>query len=303
MAFENRRVAIICDWLKDWGGAEQVLYDLLAVFPHADVYSSVFFPDRFPELVGRVKTTFLDRIPFVRSHPKLFPFLRPYAFESLDLSGYDIVISSSSAESKGVIVKPETLHICYCHSPTRYYWSHTFEYQNHPEFGILNPLARLVMPLFFHRLRLWDFAASSRPDFYIANSENTANRIAKYYRRDSVVITPGIDSDAFSLQIEKEDFYLAVGRCIPYKRFDLLVDAFNENGKPLVIVSGTDNPLRAELMRRSGPNISWETDISDDRKIELYQSARAFVFPPEEDFGMVPIEAMLCGTPVIAYGK
>lgn len=304
MAFEDKRIAIVCDWLKDWGWAEQVLYDLLEVFPHADLYSSIFIADNFPDLANReVKTTFLDRIPFIRTRPKLVPFLRPYAFESLDLSGYDIVISSSSAESKGIITQPETLHICYCHSPTRYYWSHSHEYMKNPEFGIFNFIARLVMPYFFHRLRLWDLVASARVDSFIANSRNSANRIAKYYRRESTVITPGIDSERFQLETDKSDYYLALGRMIPYKKFDLLVDTFNASGKHLVIVTNTRNKLLATLMAKSKDNIEWKLGVPHSQKIKLFQKAKAFVFPADEDFGMVPIEAMLCGTPVIAYGK
>ncbi len=304
MAFEDKRIAIVCDWLKDWGGAEQVLYDLLEIFPHADLYTSVFIEKNFPDLAFReVRTTFLNKIPFIRTRPKLVPFLRPYAFESLDLRGYDIVISASSAEAKGIITQPETLHICYCHSPTRYYWSHAHEYMQNPEFGWLNPLARLVMPYFFHRLRLWDIAASARVDAFIANSRNTANRIAKYYRRESTVITPGIDSSRFTLETDKSNFYLAVGRIIPYKRYDLLVDAFNENGKELVIVTNTENKLQKELMKRSKSNITWKFGVTHSEKIKLYQKARAFLFAADEDFGMVPIESMLCGTPVIAFGK
>jgi glycosyltransferase involved in cell wall biosynthesis len=213
------------------------------------------------------------------------------------------VISSSSAESKGIITKPETLHVCYCHSPTRYYWSHTHEYSRMLEFGILNPIARLFMPMILNRLRIWDRLAADRVDAFVANSRNSALRIAKYYRQNAEVITPGIDSERFAIETEKEDFYLALGRMIPYKRFDLLVDAFNENGKPLKIATNTENALFKELFKKSKPNIEWILGPSNEEKIRLYQTAKAFVFPPEEDFGLVPIEAMLCGTPVIAYAK
>ncbi len=301
----NKKVAIVCDWLKDKGGAEQVVADLLEIFPGADVYASVYFGEKFGKTFDghRIFTSFLQKIPFVRSHPKMFPFLRPYAFESFDFTGYDLVISSSSAESKGVITKPETLHVSYCHSPTRYYWSHAHEYRDRLEFGIFNPLARLCMPWFLKGLRQWDRLAADRVDAFVANSRNTAMRVAKYYRRESEVITPGIDSEKFALETAKEDFYLAVGRIIPYKRFDLLVDAFNENGKPLKILTGTENALFKELFARSNPNIEWIVGASDEEKAGYFGKARAFVFPPEEDFGLVPIEAMMCGTPVIAYGK
>ncbi len=301
----DKKIAIVCDWLKDWGGAEQVLADMLELFPQADVYSSVYFPEKFTKLLGNTKVTssFLQKIPFVRSRPKLFPWLRPYAFESFDLSEYDVVISSSSAESKGIITKPETVHVCYCHSPTRYYRSHTHEYQKMLEFGFFNPLARLVMPMMLKRLREWDRDAADRVDDFVANSNNTAKRIAKYYRRPATVITPGIDTEKFVVETEKEDYYLAVGRIIPYKKFDLLVDAFNASGKRLVIATSTENALFKELFKKSQPNIEWAIGVTNEEKVRLFQKAKAFVFPPEEDFGIVPLEAMACGTPVIAYGK
>jgi hypothetical protein len=187
----TRRVAIVCDWLKDWGGAEQVIYDILELFPDADIFTSVFDPKNFPELQERnIYTSFLQKIPFLRSRPKMIPFLRTYAFESFDLSKYDIVLSSASAEAKGIITRPETLHVCYCHTPTRYYWSHTHEYQKHLEFGWFNLIARIVLPLLLHSLRKWDYLAAQRVDIFLANSRVTANRIKKYYRRDSHILNP-----------------------------------------------------------------------------------------------------------------
>lgn len=257
MELKQLKIAVVCDWLKDWGGAEQVLYDILEVVPHADVYSSVFDPRNFPALQGRVKTTFLQKLPILRNRPKMIPFLRTYAFESLDLTEYDVVISSSSAESKGIITGANTLHICYCHTPTRYYWSHTHEYQQNPEFGWMNPIARIVMPWFFHRLRLWDFAAAQRVDYFLANSQTTARRIAKFYRRDAQVLNPGIDAKSFALQTEKQDYFMALGRIIPYKRFDLLVETFNRNGLPLKIYTSQRNALQKELEEKSLGNIEW----------------------------------------------
>ena len=302
------KVAIICDWLKDWGGAEQVLSDILEIFPEADLYTSIFEEKNMGDILSRIPrerifTSFMQKIPFVRSRPKMFPFLRPYAFESFDLSQYDLVISSSSAESKGVLTRPETLHVSYCNSVTRYYWSHFHEYLQNPEFGWLNPVARLFMSTKIHKLRLWDRLAAERVDRFIANSETTRLRIAKYYRSDSTVITPGVDTDIFKMETEKEDFYLAVGRIVPYKRFDLLVEAFNENGKPLKIITNTQNPLFKSLVKKSKSNIEWLLDVTLDEKSEFYAKAKALVFPQEEDFGLVPIEAMLSGTPVIAYHK
>ena len=188
---DGLRIAIVCDWLRDDGGAELVVRHLSEIFPQADIYTSVYEPRAFLWLAGRrVVTSFIQGLPFFASRPKLALMFRPFAFESFDLSGYDIVISSSSAESKGVITKPETLHVCYCHTPTRYFWSHYHEYRDMMEFGWLDALGRALMPYIVSRLRIWDLAAAARVDAFIANSENTRRRIAKYYRRDAVVVYP-----------------------------------------------------------------------------------------------------------------
>jgi glycosyltransferase involved in cell wall biosynthesis len=270
ISLENKKIALICDWINDWGGAELVLSHILEIFPQADIYTSVFWQEKNPIFVGRnITPSFIQKIPFLNKSHKMALTLRPLAFESFDLSQYDIVISSSSAESKGVITKPDCLHICYCHTPTRYFWSHYHEYMSMMEFGILNPLAKWLMPKLIHRLRKWDFCAAQRPDYFLANSENTAQRIKKYYNRDATVLYPGIEiprdrqlpSYNFLSKGEmklQKDFYLAVGRCIPYKKFDLLIEAFNKNGKKLVCVTNTDNKLYQKLKKISGPNIEWK---------------------------------------------
>lgn len=301
------RVAIITDWIRDFGGAERVLQDVVECFPAADIYTSVCIPKNpraFDFLYGKnVYTSFLQNIPYLNTHPKLVPFLRPAAFEGFDLSGYNLVISLTSAEAKGVLTKPETCHIAYCHTPTRYYWSHAHEYKNMLEFGWLNGIARLVMSPIIRSMRLWDRLAADRADVWIANSEHTRRRIAKYYRREATVVYPGADAERYNLAQSKEPFFLAVSRAIPYKRLDLCVDAFNACGERLIIVSSTKNALAEELMRRSAPNIEWRFEVHDEELATLYGKARAFVFPAEEDFGLVPVEAMLSGTPVIAYGR
>lgn len=303
MDLQEKKIAIVCDWIKDSWGAELVLEHILEMFPNADIYTSVFWQHNNPIFQGRkVYTSFIQKIPFLNKSHKLALTLRPYAFESFDLSQYDVVISSSTAESKWVITKPETLHICYCHTPTRYFWSHYHEYLSMMEFWILNPIGRWLMPKLVHKLRQWDFLASKRVDFFVANSKNTAWRIQKYYKREAEVIYPGIDLENFYLS-EKKDFYLYVGRVIPYKKFDLVVETFNKNGKPLVIVTNTLNKLQKELKAKSLPNIVWKENISRMELAKLYSEARAFLFPPEEDFWLVPIEAMASGTPVIAYHK
>lgn len=334
------RIAIIADWLIDFWWAELVISHLLEAFPEADIYTSVCFMDH-PMLEWRnVYTSWLQKVPFLNRRHKLAGILRPFAFRSFDLSGYDIIISSSSAEAKNAGFKntqslhassftkgaKKPLHICYCHTPIRYYWSHYAEYRNMMEFGFLNPLARFILDHLINWLRKLDYEAAQKVDFFIANSENTRERIQKYYDRESEVIYPGVEvrrhcekwsnpeyqkgiphNDWIASQARNDwnqkEYYISVGRCIPYKKFDLLVDAFNQNGKKLILCTATDTPLFWELKEKSKPNIEWKFRVSNKEKDTLMQWARAFLFPPLEDFGLVPIEAMAMGTPVIAYGE
>lgn len=299
----QRKVAIVCDWLKDFWWAELVLSHLMEAFPEADIYSSVFFMHDNPLFEWKkVKTSFIQKIPFLNKSHKLALMLRPYAFETFDLREYDIVISSSSAESKWIITKPETIHICYCHTPTRYFWSHYHEYMQMMEFWILNPLWKWLMPKIVNKLRVWDFLASKRVDFFIANSKNTSKRIQKYYKRESEIIYPWIDTSKFYIS-EKKDYYFYAWRVIPYKKFDLIVDAFNKNWKNLIICTNTQNKLQKYLQSISKENITWIISPSREELNKYYSEALGFLFPPEEDFWLVPIEAMASWTPVIAYKK
>lgn len=321
---KNKKVAIIADWLIDFGWAELVISHLLEMYPEADIYTSVRFMNHPMLQWRRVYTSWLQKIPFLNRRHKLAGILRPWAFRSFDLSGYDIIISSSSAESKNAGFKKKKAgakHFCYCHTPIRYYWSHYEEYRSMMEFGWLNPIARFTLDMLIGWLRKLDYTAAQRVDYFIANSRTTQERIKKYYNRESEVIYPGVEPPILSSwgtkdlpketeQIppnvgmrKKENYYLWLGRCIPYKKFDLLVDAFNTNGKRLVLCTATDTPLFRELKEKSKPNIEWKFRVSDEEKNTLMANAKAFLFPPEEDFGLVPIEAMMSGTPVIAYGK
>lgn len=310
MTLKTNRIAIVADWLIDFWWAELVISHLLEAFPEADIYTSVCFMDHPMLEWRRVYTSWLRKIPFLNRRHKLAGILRPFAFRSFDLSEYDIIISSSSAEAKNAGFSKRgknTKHICYCHTPIRYYWSHYVEYRNMMEFGFLNPLARFVLDHLINWLRKLDYEAAQKVDFFIANSDNTRERIGKYYNRESEAIYPGVEiKNIENLEIHsewQEDYYISVGRCIPYKKFDLLVDAFNQNGKKLILCTATDTPLFRELKEKSKPNIEWKFRVSNEEKDALMQWAKAFLFPPLEDFGLVPIEAMAMGTPVIAYGE
>jgi len=301
---KNKQIAIVCDWIKDWWGAEIVLTQLLDIFPNADIYSSIFYQEWNSLFKGRnITTSFIQKIPFLNTRHKLALTLRPQAFEWFDLSAYDIVISSTSAESKGVITKPDCLQICYCHTPTRYFWSHYDEYLKMLEFGILNPLARFIMPKIIRKLKVWDYAAAQRPDYFLANSKNTQDRITKYYNRESKVLYPCLDITNIPFSEEKEDYYFYAGRVIPYKKFDLIVETFNANGLPLKIVANTKNKLSESLRKISAPNIEWIYETDNSIINQYHARAKAFLFPPEEDFWLVPIAAGATGTPVIAFGK
>ena len=299
-----KKIAIVCDWIKDMWWAEVVLAQLLEIFPEADIFTSIFFQKWNPIFDWKkIITSSIQNIPLLNKSHKLALTLRPKAFERFDFSGYDIVISSTTAESKWIITKPETLFICYCHTPTRYFWSHYHEYINMMEFWILNPIGKWFMPRLVHNLRKWDFLAAQRPDYFLANSKNTKNRIKKYYNREAEVVYPWIDTEKFIFSSEKKDFYLYVWRCIPYKKFDLIVDAFNKNWKKIVIITNTDNKLFRNLKNISKENFYCKLNISFEEIKKYYSEAKAFLFPPEEDFWLVPIEAMASWTPVIAFWK
>ena len=305
MNLNNKKIAIVCDWIKDWWWAELVLEQFMEVFPNADIFTSVFYQEGNPIFKWRkITTSFIQKIPFFNKSHKLALKLRPRAFENFDLSEYDIVLTSSSAESKWIITKPETLQITYCHTPTRYFWSHYHEYLKMMEFGwILDFIWKKIAPRIIHNLRQWDFIAAQRSDFFIANSINTQSRISKYYKRESKVIYPPVKIGEFNFEENKWDYYLYVWRCIPYKKFDLIVDSFNKNWKKVILVTNTNNKLFIKLKAKSKKNITWKLNISRDETTKLFEGAKAFLFPPEEDFWIVPLEAQACWTPVIAFKK
>ncbi len=296
------RIALVHDWLTNLAGAERVLIALHELYPEAPIYTSVYTPEVFPQLADAdVRTSFLQRLPLARTKHQAFPILRTIAFEGFDLSGYDVVLSSSHAECKGVLTGPETLHICYCYTPIRYYWSGYAHYLANPRFGWLNPVVKAVMPWMTNYMRVWDRCAADRVDIFIGISEYIAQRIKKYYRRDAAVIYPPVNTSWLSPGEGHEDFFLMVGRLVPYKRADLVVEVFNDLGWPLKIV-GTGSEMKS-LQAMAKPNIEFLGHVPDEKLKDYYTSCKAFVFPQEEDFGITPLEAMAAGRPVIAYRK
>jgi len=293
------RVAIVCDWLISRGGAERVISEIAEVFPDAPIYTSIFNKNIFPEFKDReIHTSFIQKMPLAqKKHHLYLPFM-PYAFEQFDLSKYDIVISSSHSCAKGIITKPQTLHICYCHSPMRYAWDNCHEY--FAQYGLPKILHSRAKKL-LHDLRIWDRLSAERTDFFVTNSSHVQKRIQKYYRKESEIIYPPVDTEKFQLSKKEGQYFLAVGRLTPYKRFDLVVETFNQLQMPLVVVGTGKEEKR--LQKMAGRFVTMLGHISDDELCDMYKKATALIFPQVEDFGIIPLEAMACGKPVIALGR
>lgn len=301
------KVAIVCDWLLGTGGAERVVSEIHNLYPDAPIYTSQYNSD--PKIWYRddwfadtdIRTTWLQKLP--KSLKKFLPVLRAWAFSHLDLSKYDLVISVSGAEAKGVKTGDKTLHINYCHAPTHYYWDRYEEYLAHPGFGKLNWLARIGLKLLVSPLRRWDRKAALRPDVMIANSTHTQNMIKKYYSRESIVIHPPVDTKRFKPQEEHiRHGFVTAGRQTPYKRIDLAVAACSELNVPLLVIG--NGPEHRKLKKMAGRKVTFLANVSDAQIPEYFQTSKAFIFPTNtEDFGVIGVEAMASGTPVIAYKK
>ena len=291
------KVAIVHDWLNQVGGAESVLEVLKEVFPQSPIYTSIYWPKAMPVQYREwdVRTSWLNRLPLIKRYHQPFLPLYPLAFEAFDLRGYELVISNKSAFCHGVITPPETVHICYCLTPTRFLW----DYHNYVSHERINPLAGALLAPVLRNLRLWDKAAADRVEHFVAISETVRQRIKKFYRRDALVIHPPVDVQGFQVRESHDDYFLIVSRLIPYKRIDLAVQAFNLLGLPLKILGDGRDRRRLEAMANS--NIEFLGRLQDQQVGEYLSRCRAFVFPGEEDFGIAPLEAQAAGRPVIAY--
>jgi glycosyltransferase involved in cell wall biosynthesis len=292
------RIAIVHHWFVTQGGGERVAEVIGGMFPEADLFTLVADPSLVPPGLAKRRTTssFLQKVPGARKiHRHLLP-LYPFAVEQLDLTDYDLVLTSDSGPMKGVITHQNAIHICYCHSPMRYLWDSYHAYA-----GQMSRLSRFVFSLSAHYVRGWDYQAAQRVTHFIANSEYVARRISHYYRRGSTVIHPPIDTEKAVLAKSPGDYYLAVGRLVAYKRTEILIEACNQLGRPLHIVG--DGPEIKRLRAIAGPTIQFLGKLSSAELWHTYAHCRALLFAADEDFGMVPLEAQACGRPVVAYGK
>ncbi len=299
----NLKYALVHEWLtpKATGGSELVVQDILS-FVDADLYALIDFESRNPEsyLYGRsIGHSFLQHFPRAEFGVQKYLPLMPLAIEQLDLRDYDVILSSSHAVAKGVLTRANQVHICYCHAPMRYAWDLTFDYLGHGNAGkgLKGALTRLIL----HQLRQWDVLSANRVDHFIANSQTTAQRIWRCYRRTAEVIYPPVALDRFPFVSQKQDYYLVVSRLVGYKQVGLIVDAFNQLGLPLLVIGeGGDRPMLERMAKKNIQFLGWRSN----EDVATYMSqARAFVYAAYEDFGIAPVEAQACGTPVIAYGQ
>ena len=298
------RIAIVCDWLVVIGGAEKFLGHLLQCFPEADLFAVVDFiePDKRDFLLNKsIKTTFIQHLPFAKHRYRTYLPLMPLAIEQLDVSSYDVIISSSHAVAKGVLTGPDQLHISYVHSPMRYAWDLQHHYLR--ETGLDKKMRGYLARWFLHKLRLWDLRSANGVDYFIANSDFIARRIHKTYRRQAEIMHPPIDTAQFTAGKQaKEDFYFTASRFVPYKKLDLIVESFQSMPDKKLIVIG-DGPDADKIKSKSGKNVQFLGYQPTTVLIDYMQRANAFIFAAQEDFGLLPLEAQACGTPVIAFGK
>jgi glycosyltransferase involved in cell wall biosynthesis len=294
------KVAIIHYWLVGMRGGEQVIEALCDMYPQADIFTHVYVPENVSEKLRQHKVipTFINSLPRAARMYKTYLPLMPMALEQLDLRGYDLIISSESGPAKGIIAPADALHVCYCHTPMRYIWNMYHDYRNSA-----GRVARFMMPPLTHYLRMWDVTSAARVDSFVANSATVARRIYRYYRADAVVIHPPVDTSAFSIAAPSElgDYYLMAGELVAYKRPDLAVRAFNEMKLKLVVIGGGE--MLDDIRRLAGPAVTVLGSQPFNVLKQHYARCRALIFPGEEDFGMVPVEAMASGRPVVAFRR
>src|SRR5258708_2318688 len=294
------RVAIIHYWLVGMRGGEKVIEALCEMYTQADIFTPVYVPEMVSDRIRqhRIIPTFINSLPRAAKMYKTYLPLMPLALEQLDLRGYDLIISSESGPAKGVIAPSDSIHVCYCHTPMRYIWNMYHDYRNNA-----GRLTQWMMPPLSHYLRMWDVTSAPRVDSFVANSATVARRIRRYYGADSVVIHPPVDTGAFSIAAPSElgDYYLMAGELVSYKRADLAVRAFNEMKLKLIVIGGGE--MLDEIRRIAGPTVTVMGSQPFDVLKQHYARCRALIFPGEEDFGMVPVEAMASGRPVVAFGR
>lgn len=297
------RMAIVADWLVAYAGAERVISEMLQVFPKSDLFSVIDFlsdESRQHFLGKHAQTTFIQKFPKAETkYRNYLPFM-PLAIEQLDVSAYDVILSSSHAVAKGVLTGPDQLHISYVHSPIRYAWDLQHQYLR--ELGLTQGIKALIVRWLLHKIRMWDYRTANGVDHFVANSKFIARRIKKVYGRDSDVIYPPVDTDRFTLRENKDNFYFTASRMVPYKKIDLIVEAFAQMPDKKLVVIG-DGPDMQKIKSKATSNIEILGYQSNQVMQDHMQRAKAFVFAAEEDFGITPVESQACGTPVIAFGK
>jgi glycosyltransferase involved in cell wall biosynthesis len=294
------KVALVHDWLTGMRGGEKCLEVLCELFPDATLYTLLYKKGSVSEIISRmkIKTSFVQKLPMALNHYQKYLPLFPTAIEQFDLSGYDLVISSSHCVAKGVITRPETCHICYCYTPMRYAWEMYDVYFNRNTVG---PLVRWSLPFFMNYLRRWDLKSADRVDHFVAISETVRGRIQKHYHRDAGVIYPPADVNFYTLSKNTGDYFLITSALVPYKRVDLAILAFNELNFPLLVIG--EGVEKNKLRKLAGGNIKFLDWQNPPNLKKYYSECRALIFPGEEDFGIVPVEAQACGKPVVAFGR
>jgi glycosyltransferase involved in cell wall biosynthesis len=295
------KIALVHDYLVQYGGAERVLECFTEIYPEAHIYTIMHDKDSMHGVFEnkKIHTSFLQKFPLARKRHRIFPLLMPSAIEQFDFSKYDVVLSDSSSYAKGIITSSKTLHICYMHTPMRYAWDDCQKYTD--DFGLPTFIKKLV-PFFMNYIRVWDWVSVHRVDKFIANSNFVAKRIAKYYKKESTVINPPVNIESFYVEedeAKRGNYFLMVGRLITYKRHDIAIRAFNELGLPLKIIGR--GPELKKLKKMANDNIEFLGRVADEDLPKYYANCKAFIFPQEEDFGIVAIEAMAAGRPLIAY--